>query len=88
MQLGKERCVTVSGGDGDGGLAQVGIDGGGIKQIFLRSQAGLDDDGRIVAVEAEEIEQLGAQFAGIVGVGWGGISEADELRLKCGADPR
>ncbi len=84
----EERGVAVARGDGQGGLAQRGIDGGGIGQIILRDLAGLGEDGGILAVVAEDAEEAGRAIRGC----WreslrGRSAELGVLRRKGGANP-
>ena len=63
LQPVEERGIAVAGGDGQGGLAQRGVDGGGIGEILFGDLLGLRQDGGILAVIAEDAEELGAQLA-------------------------
>ena len=65
MQLVKESGVAVAGGYGQSRLAERGVDGGRIGKVFLRDLVGLRQNGWILAVVAEDAEEVCSQFAGV-----------------------
>ena len=87
LKLIEEGCIAILRGDGERSLAQRGIDRGGIGDVAVGDPDGLGQNRGILAVVAEQAEEVSAQLAGVGRIAGRGRTELGVDGRKGAANP-